>query len=200
MIYGFGDASGRGWGASILLPDGSVYYKSGSWVEHLSKRSSNFRELANLVYSLREAGEKGLLEGCEVFMFTDNTTAEQAFFRGTSKSRLLFDLILELRDIEMKVGARIHLVHVAGTRMIYQGTDGLSRGDQIAGVMTGENFLSHIPLHLGCIKREPKVQEWIASWARGSQQQPPKFLTPEDWFLPHVSGGGYVWTPPPAAA
>jgi hypothetical protein len=52
VIYGFGDASGRGWGASILLSDGSVYYKSGSWIEHLSMRSSNFRELANLVYSL----------------------------------------------------------------------------------------------------------------------------------------------------
>jgi hypothetical protein len=200
VIYGFGDASGRGWGASILLPDGSVYYKSGSWVEHLSKRSSNFRELANLVYSLREAGEKGLLEGCEVFMFTDNTTAERAFFRGTSKSRLLFDLILELRDIEMKVGARIHLVHVAGTRMIYQGTDGLSRGDQNAGVMTGESFLSHIPLHLGCLEREPKLHEWIESWAKGAKGGPPKFLTPEDWFLPHASGGCFVWTPPPAAA
>jgi hypothetical protein len=200
IIYGFGDASGKGWGASILLPDGSVYYKSGTWFDHVSEKSSNFRELANLVFSLREAALKGLLDGGEVFMFTDNTTAERAFFRGTSKSRKLFDLILELRQIEMRVGAKIHMVHVAGTRMIYQGTDGLSRGDQNAGVMTGEDFLSHVPLHLSCLDRRSELKEWINDWATDSEKGPAVFLTPEGWFEPHQVGGCYIWTPPPAAA
>jgi hypothetical protein len=82
IIYGFGDASGKGWGASILLPDGSVYYKSGTWFDHVSEKSSSFRELANLVFSLREAAMKGVLDGGEVFMFTDNTTAEELSSEG----------------------------------------------------------------------------------------------------------------------
>jgi hypothetical protein len=53
---------------------------------------------------------------------------------------------------------------------------------------------------LGCLEREPKLHEWIESWAKGAKGGPPKFLTPEDWFLPHASGGCFVWTPPPAAA
>jgi hypothetical protein len=34
----------------------------------------------------------------------------------------------------------IQFVWIAGTRMIWQGTDGLSRGDLTAGVMAGEHF------------------------------------------------------------
>jgi hypothetical protein len=63
-------------------------------------------------------------------MFTDNTTAEAAHFHGTTKhGKLLFDLVLRLRKIEMERNCRIHIIHVAGKRMIWQGSDGLSRGD-----------------------------------------------------------------------
>ena len=92
------------------------------------------------------------------------------------------------------------MVHVAGTHMIWQGTDGLSRGDLNAGVMAGEDFLSHITLHLDCLTRSASLAVWIRSWASGRNAKPPVFLAPEDWFLPHALGGCYVWTPPPAAA
>jgi hypothetical protein len=44
----------------------------------------------------------GTLSGHELFMFTDNSTAESAFFKGTSSSEKLFDLVLQLRKIEME--------------------------------------------------------------------------------------------------
>ena len=68
-------------------------------------------------------------------MFTDNTTAEAALFRGSSKSRELHKLVLRLRVLEMKLGVRIWLVHVSESRMIMTGMiDGVLRGDMNAGV------------------------------------------------------------------
>ena len=83
---------------------------------------------------------------------TDNDVSEAAWHKGTSSNPLLFELILRLNVLEQKYGANIHIVHVAGTRMIGEGTDGLSRGNMFEGVMTGEDMLSFIPLHLGAIQ------------------------------------------------
>jgi hypothetical protein len=44
-------------------------------------------------------------------------------------------LILHLRKAEMKYGFSLHVVNVAGTRMIAQGTDGLSRGIMMEGIV-----------------------------------------------------------------
>ncbi|KAL7567716.1 hypothetical protein ACA910_012051 [Epithemia clementina (nom. ined.)] len=80
--------------------------------------------------------------GSELFVFTDNSTAESAFHRGTSKSKLLFNLVLQLRKLEMRGDLFIHVIWVAGTRMIEQGTDGLSRRDLMNGVLAGGDMLT----------------------------------------------------------
>jgi hypothetical protein len=56
------------------------------------------------------------------------------------------------------------MVHVPGSRMIQQGTDGLSRGDLTEGVMAGQSMLEHVPVRLTAFGRQPAVQDWIASW------------------------------------
>jgi hypothetical protein len=61
-------------------------------------------------------------------MFMDNYVTERAYFRGMSKSKQLFNLILWLQKLEMAGELFIHLIWVARTRMITQGTDGVSRG------------------------------------------------------------------------
>jgi hypothetical protein len=83
--------------------------------------------------------------------------------------------------------------------MIAQGTDGLSRGDQNAGIMAGEDLLSHVPLHKSALSRSPKLREWVLDWLTDKEGLPPKFLSPEGWFDNHEGGGSYVWSPPPAA-
>jgi hypothetical protein len=153
------------------------------------------------------------LQGCEVFMFTDNSTAEAAFFRGTSSSERLFDLVLQLRKLELNHQCLIHVVHVAGTRMIGQGSDGLSRGNLMEGVMTGQSMLSYVPLGKSALERSPSLLTWIQSWA-GDQLE---LLTPKDWFIRgqglaefHVDNKGrnvasyrtgvFLWCPPPVVA
>ena len=212
--YAFGDASKAGFGSSWVSSSG-VKYRFGTWGREMDKGSSNLRELKNLVDTLKVMAESGELEGAEVFIFTDNSTAEAAYFKGSSKSRLLFELILELRELEMKAKTKIHFIHVAGTRMIAQGSDGLSRGNVSEGVMRGTPMDSFIPLNEGAIQRSPQLLEWIKSWVSEELE----VLTPKGWFLrghdimegefevnvdglkwPKYSKGNFVWAPPPAAA
>ncbi len=55
----------------------------GRWLASITdEESSNWRELANLVEFLEEEGAKGNPTDAEVFMATDNSTAENAFLEG----------------------------------------------------------------------------------------------------------------------
>jgi len=146
--YGFGDASGVGYGSSIYLEGRGILWETGLWDWSIKEESSsNYKELKNIVDTLHKYVQDGFLQHMEIWMLTDNLVAESAYFCGTSKSRQLFELVLRLRKLEMAAECRIFLVHVAGTRMIAQGADGLSRGDQNAGVMSGVDMLEYVPLH-----------------------------------------------------
>ena len=90
----------------------------------------------------------------------------------------------------------LHFVWVAGTRMIEQGTDGLSRGDMINGTMAGEMFLSFVPISDSAFDWSPKLKKWILDTL-----VPIGFclLDYNNWFefaLEDLSGC-YIWCPPP---
>jgi hypothetical protein len=196
--YMFGDASGAGFGSSLEI-SGTLHYMHGQWNYDNSKESSNFRELANLIHVISDASSKGLLHQSELFVFTDNSVAESAFFKGTSSSKRLFDLMLKLHELQMHKRLMLHMVHVAGKRMISQGTDGLSRGDTSIGVMSGTSMISYVPLHLSANQRQGEVlKDWILTWFSGADS--PEFLSPIDWFHHGHHLSTCVWTPPPAAA
>jgi hypothetical protein len=128
VVYGFGDASKGGFGWSIDFGNG-VRFECGEWCEDIQGESSNYREFRNLVNALLRAAEEGRLKGADIFLFTDNQAAEGAYYRGTSPSRALFDLVVTLYKFQMKYDLVLHVICIAGTRMIQQGTDGLSRGE-----------------------------------------------------------------------
>ena len=113
-------------------------------------------------------------------------------------------------------GVKLHIFHVAGTRMIAQGTDGVSRGYLALGVMAGEAMTAFIPIHLSAVDRSPDLLvDWVKSWCGPDAM----LLTPMDWFgeghdisgwdvdaesgidRPILSEGRtYVWVLPPFAA
>lgn len=212
--YGFGDASGSGFGSTISH-DAGVRYRHGLWGRDINGKSSNYRELRNLVETIEDGVNDGTLDGAELFLFTDNTVAESAFYKGnTSSSKILFDLIVRLRTIEMTGSIKLWVIHVSGKRMIQQGADGLSRGNMLEGVMAGVPMLNFVPLSQSAIFRSPDIESWLSSWCNLA----PQTLTPEDWFFKgHGLTGGsfneekiwiptcttsglFVWSPPPAAA
>ncbi len=196
-VYGFGDASGSGFGTTILLR-GSVHYRHGQWSTAIQEESSNYRELNNLMLGIEDAVSQGLLADCELFLFTDNSTAEAAFHKGTSSSKALFNLILRLRTLQMHHGLHLQVIHVAGLRMRHQGTDDLSRGQLSTGVLGGQDMLSFIPLHLSAVAREPDLVPWVVSWLGASS--PPTWLEPYDWYVGGPPSGPQIWHPPPGVA
>jgi hypothetical protein len=198
VFYGFGDASKTGFCTNFEI-DGEIRYRYGHWCDETSEESSNFRELKNLVDGLEQQIKAGRIVGAEVFLFTDNSTAEAVYYKGNSSSRKLFDLMLRLRKLEMDASLILHVVHVSGTRMIAEGGDGGSRGDLTQGVMSGKPILDYIPLHLSALEREPTLEAWVRSWWN-EEQGPLTTLRPEGWFEEGQQDGNFLWVPPPAAA
>ena len=213
IVYGFGDASGKGFGSTFTVPDG-ISYRIGVWKPDESSESSNWREFTNVVESLEEEAASGRLDNATVYFFTDNTTVEASLYKGTSKSKKLLSLVIRVKLLESQRGIRILVSHVSGKRMIAEGGDGVSRGSLNEGVMAGEDMLTFIPLQLSAVERSPTLLAWLKSWT-GSSLEP---LSPSDWFQkghdirgwekvqdeplqrPTIKAGVYGWFPPPAAA
>jgi hypothetical protein len=213
VSYGFGDASGTGFGSLIQTASG-ISYRIGVWGSDDDCESSNFKEFENVVMAIEEEINAGRLSEGVLLFFTDNSTVEAALYKGNSKSRKLFKLIVKLRKLQLSSGVCIIASHVSGKRMIEQGTDGVSRGCMKEGVAASDkDMLSHIPLHLSALQRHPNLAKWLEKWIRF----PFEILTPEGWYeRGHGISGGYqdhlnfwhgleksgifVWCPPPGAA
>jgi hypothetical protein len=213
-FYGFVDASSSGLGSSFTTSNGT-HYTYGVWGRDQDDVSPNYRELNNLVTSIETLISDGTLVGAEVYVFTDNFTAEAAFYKGNTSSKTLFDLVLRLRTVEMSGLIQLQVIHVAGTCMISQGINGLSRRCLTKGVLTGASMLSYIPLNLSAVSRHPSLLPWLQDWTRCNTLLP---LAPTKWFgRGHGIKGGQtisrglwhptpttddwlLWCPPPAAA
>ncbi|KAL3780370.1 hypothetical protein ACHAWO_009694 [Cyclotella atomus] len=224
VLYGFADASGKGLGSTVQgYPSRALSesptnprFRVGVWGKDDESESSNFRELANLVLTVEDKAAAGHLDLAEFVLFTDNSTAESAFYKGSSTSPKLHEFVLRLGQLELHHGLSLHAIHVSGTRMIAQGTDGCSRGGLLEGVMAGEDMLSFVDLGKTAFERSPALLKWVRSWCLDASIEP---LSPEDWFQRgHGITGGHrdkrnvwiptheppgrthLWAPPPAAA
>jgi hypothetical protein len=113
ILYCFGDASGGSFGWSIEFEKG-IRCEFGEWSETIQEESSNYRELVNLANALIRVGQEGLLDGCEVFLYTDNQTAAGSYFRGSAKSRALFELIITLYGLQMQHDFILHVLLIVG--------------------------------------------------------------------------------------
>lgn len=214
-VYGFGDASGKGFCGTVGYHE-DIHYRIGVWRCDEESESSNYKELRNLVETCEEEAAAGRLFNAEFFLFTDNSTAENCYYRGSSKSKLLHELVVRLRKLEMDYNLTIHLIHVSGDRMIDQGTDGGSRGSLLEGVLTGKPMLDFVDLSKTAVERHEPLLDWIRGWTDNQSLSP---LTPEQWFVEaHGICGGkvnadgiwmpmhekkyqtHLWCPPPAVA
>jgi hypothetical protein len=150
------------------------------------------------VITLEEYYSKTGIHDVELLMFTENMVYENAFYIGTSRSPILFELVLRICLLEMHGGWKIHVIHISGKRMIQQGTDGLSQGDMISGVMGGVDMLSFVPLGRGADEHSGSLKRWVHTWWKSDS--PAKWLTPEGWFDLSAWKGRFIWCPPPAIA
>jgi len=228
-FYGFGDASGKQFGSTVSRAYGckaklsenqsdssGLAFRIGIWTAEQESETSNYKEFGNLVDTVEAEGVSGRLKNAEFFLFTDSSTAESCFHRGSSSVPKLHHLVVRLRKLEMRYGILVHLIHVSGTRMIAQGTDGCSRGFLMEGVMAGQDMFQFVDLGKSAVERHPPLLDWIRSWTSRKDLEP---LTPEGWFEEGhgITGGSldrqgvwipnhgpknemFLWTPPPVAA
>ena len=212
IIYGYADASRGGFGNSLLIK-GELKYRIGTWVSDEGGNLSNWRELENLVSSMEDAGKKGWLWGATVLLATDNEVAERALYKGNSTDLKLFYLVVRLKKLELIFGCSLLITHAAGTRMIAQGTNGISRGSLNAGVSIGESMLDHCPWARTALEVLPTLHSCLEEWTG----QKLKVLKPLDWFEaghdiirwkgspsgmkhPIIKPGAYIWAPTPTSA
>jgi hypothetical protein len=127
VFYGFGDASGKQFGATLSKNyncrghlsetrtiNSGIRFRIGLWSPMEEEESSNYKELKNLVDTIGEEAKEGKLGDCELFIFTNNSTAEGCFYRGNLKSVCLHALVLDLWTLKMTYGMAIHVIHISG--------------------------------------------------------------------------------------
>jgi len=210
VYFGFCDASGRGLGSTIQGSNENTFnVRIGVWSSTEEKEnSSNWKEFSNMVDAIEEECKTGNLFHALIFMFTDNSTVEGAVAKGNSPSRKLHQLVTRLRALQMKYCFDLHVIHISGSRMIEQGTDGLSRGALKLSNVEGKLAVrQYVPLHLNALQRSNGLVHWIKSWISPKHM----FLEPKHWFVEahdlryegaerqfSVETSTYVWAPPPA--
>ena len=61
----------------------------------------------------------------------------------------------------------LHVIHISGTRMIEEGIDGLSIGNNLGGIVRGLNPLQFVLLYQGAVVRLSRLESWIrTSWGK----------------------------------
>ena len=188
----------------------------GTWNKVGNDKSSNFRKLENLILCLENEAANDRLTGVKIFLFTDNSCAESAFHSVTSSSKTLFELVVRAKKLEMTHSLRLYVIHVLGKRMIQQGTDGLSCGNFVEGVMVGAHMLDFVTISHTAIHSSPLLLKWIQHWTNCPKLKP---LSEKDWLWKgqalspdmHTNSDGmylpqeglddvYLWIPAPCLA
>ena len=131
-----------------------------------------------MVSQIEEAEKTGCLGGSIVVLATDNIVVERALYKGNSSSKILFKLVLRLKDLELTYGCKILATHVLDTRMISQEINGIPRGQLHLGVSRGENILKHCHWGKFSITIHPKLLAEVKGWFKRHFV----VLKPKDWF------------------
>jgi hypothetical protein len=133
--------------------------------------------MKNCYKFLKREAEDLRLTGRKVWLCTDNEVTERAYYKGLSSSKDLFEIILKIRLLAIKFQFLLHLPHIAGTRMIQSGVDGLSRGEILLGQL--KTPVEELMIfHRSPFERMPSLSDWLSTWIL----TPFRVTEPEDWF------------------
>ena len=115
--------------------------------------------------------------------------------KGLSKSPKLYDLIVELPELEMEGKLIIHFIWIAVTRMIAEGTIFLSRGAVSTSNMALENFLRSLPLNQMAFALQRNLRSQVEDWLADDNWE---FTDTKNWFHKVFTKpkGSWVWCPP----
>ena len=203
------DGSGYGTGGcgheftSKKLP--KLEYFSGLWKQEVTSMTSNWKELRSILIALRKervkadaAGLRSPLWRTRIYHLTDNLVSESILTKGTSTSPKLQQLLREIALEQQLQQCDLIPMHVAGKRLIYQGTDGLSRGQKNAGSLAGDalDVRSYNPLASAPAPISAPLRRWITE-RHGTLAE---LWQPQQWTAANIRGKTTLWMPPPLLA
>jgi hypothetical protein len=136
-----------------------------------------------------------------LFYFMDNMTTYYIVQNGSSKSIELHKLICKIKSLEVLLGCRIEVIHVPGTLMIEEGTDGLSRGLWLSPHRVHRSSLTEAALALGPVPYTQKLAWWALEFV-GLDPSSGFSLhtTTSPWAFDSIYGQLSLWIPTPEVA
>jgi hypothetical protein len=202
IVLKWGDGSGTGTGGSTefyelteaQLASPGMELWMGVWGARSKPRTSNWKEARTVLESLLQERGTDRLRGRMVFYMTDNLVSYYVINSGSSRTPGLLQLALEIKELCLELGCQVEVVHVPGTVMILQGTDGQSRGLWMAPERRIEGINQEL---FNPISYSPKLGEW----ALEELDLPPQPLLHLSFQDPqansNIRGRLTIWTPPP---
>jgi hypothetical protein len=205
LIPSFGDGSGTGTGGTVQ------YYQAmplerwkAVWeapVMH-AMRSSNWKEVSTLRLTLQRAkSKKARVCGCTFFYFTDNIFTYFRVMKGASRAPGLQEVVEDIKLLEAELRCHLEVIHIPGTAIITQSTDGLSRGIWYSPLH--RHPPQHVILH--DIFAPLSFSSDVGDWARSQAGLPPSVKWhfchwDASWDFHIVANRLTIWTPPPEVA
>jgi hypothetical protein len=139
--------------------------------------------------------------GCTFFYFTDNIVTYYVMAKEASRIPSLPAIVTAYKELEADLGCHLEPVHVLGTTIILQTTDGLSRGvwgtalhEQVSQQSIQSAIFSPLPF-------DTDMGDWVRNKAHIPVNMPWRYRR---WYRPwrfHDDCDRLtVWTPPPEIA
>jgi hypothetical protein len=205
IVLKWGDGSGTGTGGTTefytLTPEQrsspGIELWMGVWGARAKSNTSNWKEARTILESLLQERTTGRLRGRLVFSMTDNLVCYYIVNQGSSRNPDLHQLVREIKDACVELGCQLEVVHVPGTIMIDQGTDGLSRGLWLAPErrMDGINQRLFDP-----VPYTAALGDWVCSTLGLPPQALPHMSYDRPADMARIFWRTTLWTPPPECA
>jgi hypothetical protein len=201
----WGDGSGTGTGGTeeAGMQEGAIDTWMGTWAPHVQHHDSNWKELRTMLWTLERALRKRdpRIIGGTLFYFTDNSSVYYIVKGGSSRSAELHKLARKIKMIEIDLQCRLEPIHVPGVLMIYEGTDGLSRGMWLAAERLMRSSITESSLALGGVPFSKELGKWAleaVGYSRNSEYE--LHTTLGEWAFENIYGKISLWVPVPEIA
>jgi hypothetical protein len=204
LIPTIGDGSGTGTGGTVQYSmDEPLQMWKAVWSTQARMNTSNWKEAETLRLTLQCAKSSGRSEirGCTLFYFTDNIVSYYGMTAGASRIPSLHAVVEECKELEAELECQLEVIHVPGTTIIIQMTDGLSRGiwssalhDHVPQQVILAEIFVNLPL-------SPDVGDWARSQVGLPPSIPWKYRRwDSQWKFDLVIDQLTIWVPPPKLA
>jgi hypothetical protein len=187
LVPSFGDGSGTGTGGTVQYREAEPFDMwMGVWSPRLYRFTSNWKEMRTLLATLEraKAQRRQDISGVTFFYFTDNTTTYFAVTSGSSTAPSLHDMVEKIKQLELELDIILEVVHVPGTTIITEGTDGLSRGIWISSLHNKPRRRELLAEIFAPVPFTPDLGKWVMN----EVGFPPRF----DNILDTLT----IWAPP----